>query len=117
MEIKNRSVFHEYYIEQKLVAGLVLTGTEVKSLRAGKASFNEGFAARQRAPIDYDLETIDITLYIDKAAIELFADKGRTVMTAIVFPSSPYNKVEIVSPNREVRILSGSLSKLKSIWK
>lgn len=43
MEIKNRSVFHEYYIEQKLVAGLVLTGTEVKSLRAGKASFNDAY--------------------------------------------------------------------------
>ena len=43
MEIKNRSVFHEYYIEQKLVAGLVLSGTEVKSLRAGKASFNDAY--------------------------------------------------------------------------
>jgi len=43
MEIKNRSAFHEYFIDDKWVAGIVLTGTEVKSLRAGKASFNDAY--------------------------------------------------------------------------
>lgn len=43
MEIKNRSAFHEYFIDDKWVAGMVLTGTEVKSLRAGKASFNDSY--------------------------------------------------------------------------
>ena len=43
MEIKNRSVFHEYFFDNKYVAGVVLTGTEVKSLREGKASFNDSY--------------------------------------------------------------------------
>lgn len=43
MEISNRSAYHDYYIEQKYIAGLVLSGTEVKSLRAGKASFNDAY--------------------------------------------------------------------------
>src|SRR5436189_5311773 len=43
MEISNRSAYHDYFIEQKYIAGLVLTGTEVKSLRAGKASFNDAY--------------------------------------------------------------------------
>ena len=43
MEISNRSVYHEYFIEDKYVAGLVLAGTEVKALRAGKASFNDAY--------------------------------------------------------------------------
>lgn len=43
MEIKNRSAYFEYFIDDKYVAGIVLTGTEVKSLRAGKASFNDSF--------------------------------------------------------------------------
>lgn len=43
MEIKNRAAFHEYFIDNKYVAGVVLTGTEVKSLRAGKASFNDSY--------------------------------------------------------------------------
>ena len=42
-EIKNRSAFHEYFFDNKYVAGVVLTGTEVKSLREGKASFNDSY--------------------------------------------------------------------------
>ncbi len=43
IEIKNRSAFHEFFIEDTYVAGMVLGGTEVKSLRAGKASFNDSY--------------------------------------------------------------------------
>ena len=43
MELRNRQAYHEYFIEQKFIAGMVLTGTEVKSLRAGKASFNDAY--------------------------------------------------------------------------
>ena len=43
MEIKNRSAFHEYFFDNKYVAGVVLTGTEVKSLREGKVSFNDSY--------------------------------------------------------------------------
>ena len=42
-EIKNRSAYHEYFIEAKYEAGIVLLGTEVKSLREGKASFNDSY--------------------------------------------------------------------------
>ncbi len=42
-EIKNRSVYHEYFIDAKYEAGMVLLGTEVKSLRAGRASFNDSY--------------------------------------------------------------------------
>ena len=40
----NRRARHEYHIEDVVEAGLVLTGTEVKSLRAGRASLVDGFA-------------------------------------------------------------------------
>ena len=43
MEIRNRSAYHEYFIEDKYSAGIVLSGTEVKSLREGKASFNDSY--------------------------------------------------------------------------
>lgn len=42
-EIKNRAAFHEYAIEDTCIAGMVLVGTEVKALRAGKASFNDSY--------------------------------------------------------------------------
>ena len=40
----NRKARHDYLIEDTFEAGLVLTGTEVKSLRAGRASLVDGFA-------------------------------------------------------------------------
>ena len=43
MEIRNRNAYHEYFIEDKYSAGIVLTGTEVKSLREGKVSFNDSY--------------------------------------------------------------------------
>ena len=43
MAIANRSAYHDYFIEDKYDAGLVLTGTEVKSLREGRASFNDSY--------------------------------------------------------------------------
>ena len=42
---QNRKARHNYQIEDTLEAGLVLTGTEVKSLRQGRASIGEAYAA------------------------------------------------------------------------
>ena len=42
-EISNRSASYHYAIEQRFEAGMVLLGSEVKSLREGKASFNDSF--------------------------------------------------------------------------
>ena len=41
---QNRKARHDYHVEDTYEAGLVLTGTEVKSLRAGRASLVDGFA-------------------------------------------------------------------------
>ena len=39
----NKKAYHEYYIEDTFEAGIVLTGTEVKSIRAGKVNLKESF--------------------------------------------------------------------------
>jgi len=39
----NKKAFHDYFIEDKYEAGIVLAGTEVKSLRMGKCSIKEAF--------------------------------------------------------------------------
>ncbi len=43
VEIKNRRAKYEYHIIQTYEAGIVLTGTEVKSIRDGKANINEAY--------------------------------------------------------------------------
>ncbi|HHV94192.1 MAG TPA: SsrA-binding protein SmpB [Firmicutes bacterium] len=42
---ENRRARHDYHIEETFEAGMVLTGTEVKSLRQGKASLQDAYAA------------------------------------------------------------------------
>lgn len=39
----NKKAYHDYFIEEKFEAGVVLQGTEVKSLRAGMANLNDAF--------------------------------------------------------------------------
>lgn len=41
----NRKAYHDYFIEEKFEAGIVLTGTEVKSLRDGRANLQDSYAA------------------------------------------------------------------------
>jgi SsrA-binding protein len=41
----NRKAFHDYAIEEKLEAGIVLRGTEVKSLREGKVNLRDSYAS------------------------------------------------------------------------
>lgn len=40
----NKKAFHDYHIDKTMEAGIVLTGPEVKSLRAGKANLKDGYA-------------------------------------------------------------------------
>ena len=42
-ELKNRQATYEYFIDTRYEAGMLLLGTEVKSLREGKASFNDSY--------------------------------------------------------------------------
>ncbi len=40
----NRRAFHEYFIEETIETGIVLSGTEIKSIRDGKATISEAYA-------------------------------------------------------------------------
>ena len=49
--IENRKARHDYFIDEEIEAGLVLTGTEVKSLRQGKANMNDAHAGEQNGEL------------------------------------------------------------------
>lgn len=62
---QNRRAFFDYLIEEKFVAGLELTGTEVKSLRLGHANINEAYGVER-----------DGELFISNMFIAEYANKG-----------------------------------------
>ena len=56
---ENRKARHEYTIEEEFEAGLVLTGTEVKALRAGKANIAESYASPENGDAGVELWLIN----------------------------------------------------------
>ena len=45
LEIKNKRADYEYFLLDEYTAGLVLTGTEIKSIREGRANLNDAYCA------------------------------------------------------------------------
>lgn len=84
----------QYYVDRK---------------NSGETSFEPGFARKQTAPRLGTNASTQLSVIIDKASVELFADGGLTVMTAIVFPTKPYNNMRIESRS------AGNIRQLKYI--
>ena len=61
--IVNRQARHAYEVIETLEAGLVLTGSEVKSLRNGRANLTEGFGRLDRRTGELWLDNVDIPPY------------------------------------------------------
>ena len=62
---------------------------------AGLSSFYSGFATRATAPRIATGDSIELTIILDKSSVELFADGGRTAMTAVFFPKQPFTKATL----------------------
>ncbi|RCR68859.1 glycoside hydrolase family 32 protein [Larkinella punicea] len=65
--------------------------------KAGKTGFEKGFGKRHTAPRLSVDPKISLTLLVDVASVELFADGGLTVMTDIFFPDTDLTKLVIKS--------------------
>ena len=83
---------------------------------SGETDFSEHFPGLHRGAVDYEQEQIDMLIYLDHASIELFADDGRCVMTEIVFPVNPYDKIELISEGETAELLGGTMYELEGIW-
>ncbi len=57
----NRRAYHDYFIDEKYEAGIMLTGTEVKSVRNGRANLRDGFVRIDRS--EAWLENVHISPY------------------------------------------------------
>lgn len=113
--MNNRQAYFNYYIEDKYVAGIVLLGTEVKSIRDGKLSFNDSFclfdngelwvralyiASYSHGTTNNHIEVHDRKLLLNKRELKKLQlklkDKGYTIIPLKVFFSEKgHVKVEI----------------------
>jgi fructan beta-fructosidase len=83
--------------------------------KSGKTNFQKDFAGRFVAPRISSTGNMDLSLIIDVSSVELFADSGLTVMTAIFFPTEPFNHMRIQSPDNTI-IKKLTYYNCKGIW-
>ena len=78
---------------EELVISKEMGLVTVDRQKSGKINFNRDFAAAHSAPMSWKAESIRI--YLDASSVELFVNEGELVLTAILFPSSPWKKVKL----------------------
>lgn len=112
--IQNRRAHHEYFIDETLEAGLVLYGTEVKSLRQGRANLRDSFITIKHGEVfvvgfhisPYEHGNIfnrdplrDKKLLLNKAQIRKLQaqtmQKGAALVPLSVYFSGNYAKMKI----------------------
>jgi fructan beta-fructosidase len=102
---------------EKVVLGYDQSANQyyIDRTESGKVDFEKGFAARHTAPRFSTSPKMNLTLIIDDASVELFADDGLSVMTSIFFPNEPYSNISIQSPDH-FKIKKLEYHRMKSIW-
>ena len=75
--IENRKARHQYHIQETVEVGIVLVGSEVKSLRGGQASLAEGWIRASLRPLQLSLHSVHIAEY-PHAAEQYQHDPSRT---------------------------------------
>ena len=88
---QNRKARHNYHIAERFEAGIALTGTEVKSLRQGRASMGEAYAVER-----------DGEIFLINAHIAEYDAGGR-------FNHVPTRARKLLLKKREIRKLIGNL--------
>ena len=61
--IANRRAYHDYHIGETFECGIVLTGSEVKSIRNGQVSLAEGFAMVEPKTMELWLHNVEVSPY------------------------------------------------------
>lgn len=109
----NKKAYHDYFIEEKYEAGLVLHGTEVKSLRMGKCSIKEAFIRIENSEVFiygmhispyekgniFNKDPLRVKLLLHKQQIRKLignsSEKGYTIVPLQVYFKDGRAKIEI----------------------
>ncbi len=89
---KNKKAYHDYLIDKTMEAGIVLTGPEVKSLRAGRANIKDGYARLK-----------DGEVYLYNVHISPYAFAAHSI-------TDPLRMRKLLLHRREIRKLIGKLN-------
>ncbi len=106
---ENRRARHEYFIEDTLETGIVLTGSEVKAIRDGRCSIAEGYVTIEQMPkLRMVLHQTDIGAYQPSGALNHMPKRDRVLLA---------HKRELLKLARQVEQKGVTLVPLKLYFK
>ena len=89
---------------------------ELDRSASGAVGFSPQFAGVQTAPWLGSSDRVRLRIYLDQSSIEVFVDDGDTVLTALVFPATPYDSVLLRSAGGTIGLNAATVYELGSIW-
>ncbi|MDE2251284.1 MAG: glycoside hydrolase family 32 protein [Gammaproteobacteria bacterium] len=89
---------------------------ELDRSASGAVDFSPKFTALQSAPWAGGSRRLRLRIYLDQSSIEVFVNDGETVLTALVFPATPYDSVVLRGSGTFV-LNAATVYELGSIWR
>lgn len=84
--------------------------------KSGTADFEPGFAETMTAPLQIRDGTVKLRVFMDVSTIEAFANDGETVLSAILFPDSGSDGLELFAEGK-VELKKAIYYPMRTIWK
>lgn len=89
----------------------------VDRTKSGNVSFHPAFSGRHEGPLEPNAQgNIQLQIFVDACSVEVFGNRGETVITDLVFPDPNSNGVELFATGGACRVVSCQIHSLKSIW-
>ena len=103
--------------EDRLIIRIDFVGgmISVDRRHVGKRNQNSAMAKQYHCPLRSGMNNLDIRIIRDVTSIELFADEGRSSLTANFFPDRPLSRLVFSGGDRRLMV-EGKLTALGSIW-
>jgi levanase len=88
----------------------------VDRTRSGRVDFSRDFPGVQRAPLAARHGKVRLHILVDWSSVEVFADRGQTVITDQIFPSATSDGIQLFADGGSATIDSLKIRPLRSSW-
>jgi fructan beta-fructosidase len=89
----------------------------VDRTHAGRSDFSRDFPGVQRAPLAARHGKIRLRILVDWSSVEVFADRGQTVITDQIFPAATSDGIELFADGGSATVDSLTIRRLRSSWR
>jgi fructan beta-fructosidase len=83
--------------------------------KSGLVGFEKGFAASHSGKLPNGTRPASLRIFVDTSSIEVFVNEGELVMTEVVFPTQPYDKL-VVNWQGGAVVKNVAVSQVEAIW-